>query len=192
MNSSLNAASDAFLRKVRQGIAPLPLPEQEDIIAELRSHLFARLDQGHPDPLAGFETPEKLAADFVAEYGLRGALSRGTPYAMSKALFVAAQDSILALLVLLPLLLLQLGAFCCLLTAVLKPFMPDRVGLWIGPGTFFVGTLEGHPGVHEVLGWWGMPILATVGVLLFWVANRAMLALIRSRLRAHSINPSHH
>ena len=34
--------AEAFLRKVRQGLAPLPASEQEDIVAELRSHLLQR------------------------------------------------------------------------------------------------------------------------------------------------------
>jgi hypothetical protein len=183
-----NEDFDAFLRKVRQGLASLPTAEREDIIAELRSHLLGRQGQGNPDPLAGFEPPEKLAADFVAEHALRGALAEGTAWAMGKALFIAARDSVLGLLVLLPLLLLQVSALCLLLTAALKPFIPDKMGLWTGDGNFYVGAGRGNPAVHEVLGWWGMPVLAAAGVLLFWLSNRGMMALVRWRLRSRQVS----
>ncbi len=179
-----NTSADAFLRKVRQGLASLPPAEREDIIAELRSHLLERQSRGVADPLAGFEAPEKLAADFVTEYALRGALARGTSWAMGKALFIAARDSALGLLVLLPLVLLQISALLVLLTAALKPFMPGRMGLWVGNGNFYVGIDRGLPGVHEALGWWGVPVFTIAGVVLFWLANRAMLALVRWRLRS--------
>ncbi len=183
MNRPSNTA-DEFLRKVRQGLASLPTVEQEEIVAELRSHLLERQSQGNPDPLAGFETPERLAAEFVAEYSLRGALAQGTSWALGKALFTAARDSVLGLLVLMPLVLLQVSALLVLLTAVLKPFVPGKVGLWVGNGNFYVGVDQQLAGVHEVLGWWGIPVLAVTGVLLFWVSNRAMLALVRWRLRS--------
>ncbi len=184
-----NHAFDVFLRKVRQGLASLPTAEQEEIVAELRSHLLERQSQGNADPLAGFETPERLAADFVSEYSLRGALAQGTSWALGKALFVAARDSVLGLLVLIPLVLLQISALLVLLTAALKPFMPGKMGLWVGNGNFYVGVDRQLAGVHEVLGWWGIPVFSVAGVLLFWVSNRAMLALVRWRLRSarHSL-----
>lgn len=184
MTSPANTPADAFLRKVRHGLASLPAAEQEDIVAELRSHLLDRQAQGTADPLAGFERPEKLAADFVAEYALRGALAQGTSWALGRALFIAARDSVLGLLVLIPLVLLQLSALLLLLTAALKPFMPGKVGLWVGAGNFYAGIERGLPGVHEVLGWWSIPVFAVAGVFLFWISNRAMMALVRWRLRS--------
>lgn len=184
MKTSLTDSCETFLRKLRQGLSSLPLAEQDEIIAELRSHFVTRQSEGSSDPLAGFETPEKLAAEFVSERALRGALARGTSWALGRALFVAARDSFLVLAVLIPLLLLQIAALCFLLAAALKPFLRDRIGLWVGPGNFYVGTSH-VPGVHEVLGWWGIPVLAVAGIVLFWIANRLMLVLVRWRL--HSI-----
>ncbi len=178
------ADQEGFLRRVRQGLASLTPAEQEDIIAELRSHLLDRQNQGHENPLAGFETPEDLAADFVSEHALRGALSQGTSWALGRALLIAARDSVLSLAVLFPLLVLQVAALGVLVVAALKPFMPEQLGLWIGGGNFLVGTSNGNPAVHEVLGWWAIPVLTIAGVLLFWFCNRAMMALVRWRLRS--------
>ena len=164
---------------MRQGLASLPASEEE-IIAELRSHLFERDSRGSTGPLAGFETSAQLAADFVAEYALRGAMAQGIFW----ALFIAARDSALGLLVLFPLLILQLSALLMLLAVALKPFFPNLTGWWVGGGRFQVGIASEHVGMREVLGWWGIPVLAAAGSLLFWLSNRAMLALVRGRLRS--------
>ncbi len=180
---------DAFLRKVRQGLTVLPMAEQEEIVAELRSHLLERQSRGEPDPLAGFESPEQLAADFVAEHTLRGALARGTSWALGKALLVTARDSLGRLFVLASLGLLQLCGLLVLLTAALKPFLPDQMGLWLGRGNFYVGVDHHVAGVHEVLGWWGLPIFLVVGVFLVWLPTRLMFALVRRRLQSTQRSP---
>ncbi len=177
-------AADVFLRKVRQGLASLPTAEQEDLVAELRSHVLERQSQGSADPLAGFGPPEQLAADVVAEYALRGGLAQGTSWALSKALFVAARDSAMRLLWLLPLLTLQLVALCLLLAAALKPFVPDLVGVWMGEGKFFAGIVSSHANMREVLGWWAIPAFASAGILLFWLSTKGMIALAQHRLKA--------
>lgn len=175
--------ADLYLRKVRQGLASLPTAEQEEIITELRSHLLERQSQGSADPLAGFEAPEQLAADLVAEHALRGGLARGTSWALGSALFVAARDSVAGLLWLLPLLILQLMALCLLVAAALKPFVPDLVGVWTGEGKVSVGIISAHGNMREVLGWWAIPVFAGVGIVLFWLSTKAMTALARRRLK---------
>jgi len=183
----LPPTSEAYLKQVRQGLSSLSAADRDDILLELRSHLSDRIAQGSPDPLVGFEAPEALAANLVEELALRGALARGTSLALARALLVAARDSLLGLLVVAPLLLAQVLALACLISAVAKLFMPDRIGLWVGPGAFFIGNSNnGDPRVHEVLGPWGAPVMAIAGVLIFWVSFRAMRALARWRLRLAS------
>lgn len=179
----LPQAAEDFLKKVRQGLGTLGHAERDEIVNELRAHLLDRQAQGKVDVLDGFEPPEMLASNFVAEYALRGALAQGTSWALGRALLIAARDSLLGLFVLVPLLLAQITALCFLVTAALKPFMPE-MGLWVGQGNFYVGVNNGNPAIREVLGWWGVPVLAISGVLLFWISNRAMRALVRWRLRS--------
>jgi hypothetical protein len=130
----------------------------------------------------GFEDPSTLAASFVEERGLRGALSAGTPWAHAHAILGSTRDSLLLLFALVPLVLGQIVALLVVLTATLKLFSPSEFGLWVGPATFYVGRAT--PTAHEVLGLWGFPVLLTVGVLLFWTSSRGLRALARSRLAA--------
>jgi uncharacterized membrane protein len=181
---ALPSEAERYLKELGQGLASLPPTERAEILAELRAHLAERAARGGA-PLAGFEPAETLAASFLSERALRGALAQGGAVALGRALLAAGRESVLALLGFLPLLLLQLAGLVCLAVAVLKPFMADRVGLWVGPGNFHVGVnVAGRPELHEVLGWWGIPVLAVTGALLSWASTRAMRALARRRLAA--------
>ena len=161
MTPPTTTATDLYLKKVRQGLASLPAVEREDIIAELRFHLFERQGQGSADPLTGFDSDEQLAAEFLTAYALRGALAQSTSWALGKALSVAGRDSVLGLLVLFPLLILQLSAGALLLAAAFKPFLPDNVGLWMGEGRFYAGIV-GHPA----------GALGVVGGIFVWLSLR--------------------
>jgi Protein of unknown function (DUF1700) len=180
---TLPADVERFLKEVRRGLGSMDAAERDDVIEELRSHFIERQTQGKANLLDGFEDPQTMAASFVGERALRGALSQGTPWAFLRALVISARNSLLAFFVLIPLVLAQVIAFFCVLTAALKPFAPAEFGLWVGHGNFYVG--RGTPSGHEVLGWWGVPILLVIGVVLFWVSNRALRAVARRRLQSH-------
>jgi uncharacterized membrane protein len=181
-SASVSAEAERFLKEVRRGLGPLQTDERDDVIEELRSHLIERAAQGQVDVLAGFEDPSTLAASFVEERALRGALSAGTPWAHARAILGSTGDSLLLLCALVPLVLGQLVAALVVLTATLKLFAPSEFGVWVGPGAFYVGRAT--PLAHEVLGLWGFPVLLAVGVLLFWMSSRGLRALARSRLTA--------
>lgn len=183
--SPLPPEAEKFLKEVRRA---MDSEERDDVIDELRSHLCDRVAQGRSDPLEGFEDPAELAAGFVSERALRGALSQGTPWSMARAILVSAKNSLTLLFALGALVLVQVVAFCFVLTAVLKPFSPSELGLWVGNGNFYVG--RSTPAAHEVLGLWGIPILLFVGVLLFWASTRGLRALARSRLASHRLGRS--
>ena len=184
-DAKLPETAEHYLRDVRRGLGTLDARERDDVIAELRSHLLERKGQGKNDLLEGFEDAASLARDFVSERALEGALSRGTPWAFVRAILVSAGESLVTLAALVPLVLLQIVAFFSLLTAALKPFSPGDFGLWVGEGQLYVGRRS--PTVHEVLGWWGMPVLVVFGVVLFWASSRGLRALARSRLAAHRL-----
>lgn len=184
-HGELPADAERFLDEVRRGLGPLDEDERTDVIAELRSHFVERKAQGKADLLAGFEDPATLAASFVSERALRGALSQGTPWAFVRALITSAGSSLALLFGLAPLLLAQVVALFCILTAALKPFSPSDFGLWVGNGNFYVGRRT--PEAHEILGWWGIPVLVVAGVLLFWGSSRLLRSLVRSRLARHRL-----
>jgi hypothetical protein len=53
-----------------------------------------------------------------------------------------------------------------LLTAVVKPFAPDRAGLFVSdPHSFSLGVVDHPATAHELLGWWIIPIGVIIGGL---------------------------
>lgn len=175
--------AERYLQAVRRGLSELDPDDQDEIVEELRSHLLDRRAEGREDILEGFESPDDLAANFVSDHALRGALVTGTSWALGRAIWAATRDNLIPIVLLLPLTIGHIVAFGCVITAVLKPFRPHDMGLWVGDGNFHVGSGSEKPGVHEVLGWWGIPILMGTGIFLFWISNRILRVLAQRQLR---------
>jgi hypothetical protein len=72
-----------------------------------------------------------------------------------------------------------------LVLALLKPIFPDRTGLWVGPGvfefTFRIGMRPSYytASVHEVLGWWFLPVCLIIGSLSLLATTKAIQLLTR-------------
>ena len=75
------------------------------------------------------------------------------------------------------------GAF--LLLALLKPFFPQYTGFWVGPGLFSFSFRMGAtmtnpaPPVHEVLGWWLIPVCLVAGSLSLALTTKLLQFLFR-------------
>ena len=73
-----------------------------------------------------------------------------------------------------------------LLLAVLKPLFPERTGLWVGPGvfdfSFRMGLLPNYPSasVHEVLGWWFIPVCLVLGSLIVALTTKLIQLLTQA------------
>ena len=82
-------------------------------------------------------------------------------------------------------------AGCWLLTALAKPFAPDRVGLWLLPDptgdlSLSVGRIGAGAAGHEVLGWWIIPIGLVVGAICAFLTYRIDLRFIQELARPQS------
>jgi uncharacterized membrane protein len=173
-----------FLRRFRLALSPLPAAERDEIAREVGSHIADRsLDA---DALArAFGAPEAYAGEFLAERSLRGALASGTPWALGRAL-LGAVGQVWALLVVVPLVVLQVMAVTLVALGVVKPFAPAHIGLFLdaGGGLRLVGYSSSVPaGVHDVLGAWATPAFIVAGVAIGWASQTAMRALAAGRLR---------
>jgi uncharacterized membrane protein len=186
MNEELPKHAEEFLRRLRAGLAGLAREEQNDIVAEIRSHLLERHAAGRAELLDGFESAEAYAARFLAEHELASAVARGTSVALGRALLVGARDTLGVLLLVVPLLVLDLIALAFVVVGALKVLLPDHVGLFLDVSGRFkgLGLLRGpFDGLHEVLGWWAVPLFIVPGIVVVWTCNRGLRALARWRLR---------
>jgi uncharacterized membrane protein len=174
---------EEYLKELKLGLAPLGAPDRDEIVAEVRTHFEDRLAQGRAHVLAGFLPAESYAASFLAERSLASALAEGTPWALSRSLWIGRVERAFSLAAAIPLGLLQLCAASLVVLGALKPLVYERIGLWLGPrGGFNIGFLS-DPGARDVLGWWTVPLFIGGGALIFILAHRAQTALVRRRLR---------
>jgi uncharacterized membrane protein len=175
--------AERYLYELRRALSPLASAERDEIVAEVRSHLAERLSQGRGDVLAAFPPAESYAAAFVAERSLVAALVEGTPWLLSRSLWIGRIERAFSLMAAVPVALVQLFAVTLTVLGALKPIFSDQIGLWRGTnGAWAIGYMS-DPRARELLGWSAVPLFIVTGSLVFFAAYRVQVALARRRLR---------
>ncbi len=188
-NSDTRSQVEHYLLRLRTALGRMPDAEKAEILSDIRNHIEERLSVA-PDGQAGIaaETlaalgaPETLAASFHRERLMARAVVSPAPSVMLRATFHWALTGVRGLLAFLALLLgysLGLGLLLC---AVLKPFLPSHVGLWLDPPAFSLGYFTAADHLkREILGWWIVPLGLAVGTLSMVWTTRLVQWLIRRR-----------
>jgi len=162
-----------YLRNMRKYLQQLPPKEAQEIVAELRSHLAERAAaQGEAAAVAALGDPRTLAHAYVAERIAARVEDDRRPWTVVTAAWRLAGLGIYAAWT-----FVVAAAGCgfglfLLLLAALKPFMPDRIGLWrladpTGDLSLSLGRAPIVPG-EDILGLWLIPagILLGAGILI--------------------------
>lgn len=171
------AELERWLSRLGWALGHLPVRERDDIVRETRSHIEDRMASGGSvqQVLSEFGPAERHARRFVDEIEAYEAL--GSQRAGDLARFVAnrAHRSVGAAIALLALILLAILAGVIVLVVALKIFDPVHAGLWVGPGTAFIGVIDDPASARELLGLWLFPSAAVVLTLIF-IAGRLLLS----------------
>jgi hypothetical protein len=186
---------EAYLRDLEKALkGRLPAVEVDEIVAEIRTHLTERSkDEGAARALVALGPARDLAALYLVEKLAGQAVTRPGPLRVLQAVYRMAGLSFDAAIAL----ALALGGYLLgalfVAAALLRPFAPGRVGLWIedasdGPN-ISLGITRSPPG-QEILGWWNVPIGLLLGAGLLFLTWRFSLAAVR-RLGAAAGRRSH-
>ena len=158
-------AIDEYCKRLSEALHKLPTPEREDLIREVRSHVLERVETEQDvtpevltEILRAVGEPSELAAEYRTQAALREA-TRGKatwvlrPWVLLGATLRWGLTSITGLVVFL---IMVIGYGCTTvfyLCALLKPFLPARLGLWLtGQNTLSLGYWNGHLSGAEVYG----------------------------------------
>lgn len=181
---SLTREGEAFLERFDRALRALPPEARADVVAEVRSHLEERTEQGRPDAVQAFGSPEEYARGFLGEWRLEGAVAAGTPWRLLSALLRSSTNALFLLAVFAPLLVLQLMGVVLVALGLLRPLAPDHIGLFHVPGQLVLGAAGGsvHP-QGDLLGAWTVPFFVAGGLLLLWSGRKALLWTARWRVR---------
>jgi uncharacterized membrane protein len=177
-----------YLARLRASLTGMTLTEREDIVEEIRMHIRERSSDPQStleDIFAGLGPADELAQQYRTGLLVQKARHSMSPLVILRATLRWAATGVEGCLV------------CCialwgygmgvafLLLALLKPFFPKYTGLWVGPGefnfSFRMGATMTNPAspVHEVLGWWLIPVCLVIGSLSLACTTKLIQFLLR-------------
>jgi CubicO group peptidase (beta-lactamase class C family) len=188
---------DSYLRKLRECLPNMSVGDREEIVREISVHIreCAREPNSRIDGiLRRLGSAEGLASQYGHDLLIRHASRSISPVLILRATLELAKRSIEGFVLFLGALIGYALGGGLVVTAALKPIFPRQVGLWIGPGIFNFGFHEpllSHP-VHEVLGWWYVPVALCLGCFFLWLTTHGIRWFLRrSRQRGPLFAYSH-
>jgi len=175
--------------RLRAGLGPMPDAEKAEILSDIRNHIEERIADAPTGQeeivaatIAALGIPETLAASYRRERTLVRAAHSSSPAELLNAAFQWAMTGLRGFLVFLALLLGYGFGLTFLVCALLKPFTPNSVGLWMNGSVLTLGAIsQPAPGAHELLGWWIIPIGYVLGPLSMICSTRMVRWLLRRR-----------
>lgn len=191
---------ESYLNEVRAGLRGIPSAQAVEIVQELRSHILDRAltggDVTEAAVAAALERlgrPKEVAAMYVAENIVTRAETSFSPWLVLKGLFRWAGISTAGVFVFFGALTGYVLALSFTLSALMKPFAPERVGLWVREDDYslvVLGMTDAPHSATELLGWWIIPVGLMVGIGLFLLTSQFSLWSLRKfqQMRAKQLN----
>jgi uncharacterized membrane protein len=183
------AQIERYLLRLRSALGGMPDAEKAEILSDIRNHIEERLvdapagqAEAATETMAALGNPETLAATYRRERLMARAVASPAPALLLHATFQWALTGLRGFLAFLALLIGYSSGLSFLVCAVLKPFLPSHIGLWLDPPLFSIGYFNAADHLkHEVLGWWIVPLGLAIGPLMLIWTTRLVQWLIRRR-----------
>lgn len=175
---------DKYLTKFRECLPDMSVADREEIVREISVHI-RECAQDPNDSIDGVLKRMGPAESLAFEYGhdllIRKASRSLSPLLILRATLELAKRGLEGFAVFLGVILGYAMGGGLVLTAILKPIFPRQVGLWIGPGVFNFGFHEPRHSdpVHEVLGWWYIPVALCLGCFFLWLTTYGIRRFLR-------------
>ena len=162
---------EIYLSSLRKQLDGLSADEVEDILRELRGHIaeeIAAIDaKRHPRPveqiLSRLGTPQEIGSLYRSDVLVARARATFSPALIIRATIRWATKTLVGFLAFLAGVLGYGLGVSLIVCAVLKPFFPAYIGLWISPHGMVLGAEMPQPHGQELLGWWIIPYGLGVG-----------------------------
>jgi uncharacterized membrane protein len=182
-----DSSIEIYLSQLANALAASAQPERDEIVREIRTHIQDSVSSAS-DPetavarvLRLLGSPEELAERYTTENLLTRAGHSFSPWLLLRTSWRWAKLGIRGTSVFLVALFGYTTAFALTVAVFLKPFMPSKVGMWVGSEGLNVGV-PSHPEVmHELLGRWFVPVIAVAAFAIAVGTTHALRWLIRRR-----------
>lgn len=179
---------DEYLARLRKALGGMTLADREDITEEIRTHIQERASDEATDVgevLARLGPAERLAEEYRTGLLVQEARRSISPLVILRACLRWAKTGAEGTIVFFIALFGYMMGAGFLLLALLKPIFPRHTGLWVGPNvfdfSFRMGLSTGYPppSVHEVLGWWFIPVSLVLGSLTILATTKLIRILMK-------------
>jgi len=189
----MDARIENYLSRLETAMGGISAGDKQDILREIRAHIV--------DSVAGsihrqaavdrvlrlLGTPQELAGRYRTECQLTRAGRSFSPWLLLRTCWGWAKLGVKGTLAFLVALFGYAAALGLTVAVFLKPFMPSKIGTWIGPGGFVAVGVPAHPEVmHELLGNYFIPVMAVVAFAVAIGTTHTLRWMIRQR------SPSQH
>ena len=190
MTTSVQTTDDrieSYLGQLNAALAGIATPEKDEILREIRAHILDSVsastdrDSAAERVLLLLGAPEELAERYRTECLLTRASRSFSPWLLLRTTWRWAKLGMTGTFTFLLALIGYSAALALTVALFLKPLMPSRVGMWMGPGNLNVGVPSNPAGMHEVLGQWFVPVIALLAFAIAVGTTSALRWLIRKR-----------
>lgn len=154
-----------YLGRLQKALGGIASEDREDILREIRAHILDSA-AGSPDRTGAIDrtlrllgTPEELAARYSTESMLTCASRSFSPWLLLHTCWRWAKLGINGTLAFLLAVIGYTITLAFTVALLLKPIMPSRVGLWVGPEGLNLIPMHSH-GMRELLGQGFIPVIA--------------------------------
>jgi hypothetical protein len=173
-----------YLAKLRECLPNMSVADREEVVREISVHIreCAQEPGSSMDGiLMRLGSAENLASQYGQDMLIRHASRSISPLLILRATLHLAKRGLEGIALFFGAVFGYGAGGALLVTAILKPIFPRQTGLWIGPGVFDFGIHEPRYAdpVHEVLGWWYIPVAICLGSFFVWVTTYGIRRYLR-------------
>ncbi|WP_394662389.1 HAAS signaling domain-containing protein [uncultured Sphingomonas sp.] len=176
-----------YVRRLRWSLQAIPAEDRNGLVREIESHLTDSLavsSESLDATIRAMGSPHTLAARYVQEFRLAGALGDDRPAPLIHALLIRPGRSMAAFGGVLAAMLLYLFALFLAAMAIAKPLFPSHVGLWSQSQGSAFGIMTDPPAGPEMLGLWVLPVALAGALACYALATLVLRGTGRHVLRA--------
>jgi uncharacterized membrane protein len=188
-----DAYVESYLTRLASALSAVAPAERDEIVREIRAHIQDSVS-GAPDPDGAVDRvirllgePEELAERYTTESLLTRAGHSFSPWLLLRTSWRWAKLGIKGTTAFLVALFGYTTALALTVAIFLKPFMPSKIGMWIGSEGLNIGVPAHPEQMHELLGHWFVPVIAIAAFAFAVGTTRALrwLILRRSSIAAY-------
>jgi len=183
-----------YLQKLKEVLRPLPEKEREEIVLEIKGHIQERMAQSSQvegdtealqNALIRLGRPEEYGSEFVTDYLLSKGMERKHAGMIFKGLLRWGCNTLVGFFYSLFFFAFYLISVSFVFVGIMKPIFPAQVGFFLRDGKaqnfgLVMGATD-RQGMHEVLGYWIIPIALVIGIAWFFVTTWLLKKVIRNR-----------